>query len=394
MAGDPGQASPDAIVQRLGRVVSSHGAGQALQRFVEPGVGRSCIATDLYFAPQDAPPGWPRRPDFLLTGTGLTPYSSDGFVNIGRKLDGRLSLIRARHRTTCARLLADIGCRTSLSVATLALAQPPIEMPDGTQSTPVIMCRAFRSLVRVKQLDPLACILHSPRHSPAALDYVLRAAIPPGPANAARAQLACALATAFDRYAPSQDDVPFLLHDAYAPGAAAIVRHVRLNTIGETAAALIGRTMKALAIPGAGENRPDRGFGAYSEWFAAELGRQLGLFKKHRYLHDYHYPGIRRNGAWIYSLVENNLTLACEFADLETGIFVDFNDDYLREYLQLAPVEIDTVRRSFAALHERDLAAAWRIAATVLAIVQLIAPASSLERHHELFMQSYHRCAT
>jgi hypothetical protein len=393
---DPAPHSPEIMVERLGAVVTGAGAGAgpALQRFVEPGVGRSCIAMDLYFADQETPTGWPHRPDFLLTGIGLTPYSARGFVNIGRMLDGRLSLIRARHRTTCARLLADLGCHTSLSVATLSLAQPPIEMPDGTQSSAVILCRAFRSLVRVKQLDPIACVLHSPRHGLTALNYVLAAAMPPGLAGTDRVLFACAMAIAFDRYAPSQDDVPFLLNDNAAAGAASIVRRIRLNTICETAPALIRRTMKTLAIPLASASATDGELGPYSRWFAAELGRQLGVFKKNRFLHDYHYPGIRRQGPWVYSLVEHNVTLACEFADLETGLFVDCDDDYLRQHLQLAPIEIATVRSNFATLHARDVAAAWRVAATVQAIAQLVAPGSAPEDHYEMFTQSYRRAAT
>lgn len=389
----PGAAAPtaDALVERLGNVATGAAEGPVLRRFVEPGVGRSCIAADLAFAPPDTPSGWPSRADFLLTGTGLTPYSTLGFVNIGRKLDGRLSLVRARHRTACARRLNEIGCRASLSVATIALAQPPIEMPDGTRSDPVILCRAFRSLVRVKQLDPLACVLHSPRHSLAALDYVLKAARPPGLPPHAQAQFDCAVAIAFDRYGPAENDVPFLLQDTGAAGVAGTVRQIRLAAIRETAPALVRRTIAALALPVAGDDAA--ALRAYSAWFATELGRQLGLFKKHRFLHDYHYPGIRRSAAWIYSLVENNVTLACEFADLETGVFVDADDGYLRRHLQLGPGEIDTVRRNFDALHRRDLAAAWRVAATVQAIVQLAAPGTPLAHHHDLFMDTYHRCA-
>jgi hypothetical protein len=390
---DTVRPSPEALVQRLGAVVADNEAVHVRRRFVEPGVGRSCIAADLHFAPHEAPAGWPCRPDFLLTGIGLTPYSAQGFVNVGRKLDGRLSLMRARHRTNCAQRLADIGCRSSLSVATLLLPQPPIQMPDGTLSEPVILCRAFRSQLRVKQLDPLACVLHSPKHSVAALDYVLDAALPAGVDGHERALLTCSLAHAFERYAPSLHDVAFLLHDTAVAGAAGTIRRIRLDAIRAVAPALIERTIKMLRLPGVDANPPTGQAAAYSTWFAAEMGRQLGLFRKHRFLHDYHYPGMRRGAPIVYSLVANNVTLACEFADLETGVFVDLDELYLRQHLQLAPDEIASVRQHFNALHERDVAAAWQIAVTVRAIVELFAQVSPLSHHHALFMDRYRHAA-
>ncbi|MBJ7311455.1 hypothetical protein H7U20_14810 [Rugamonas sp. CCM 8940] len=377
----PEHSAEEWIGPHLGRIVDGDvsGARPAARRFVEPGVGRSCVAADIVFSSNDTPPGWPAAADFLLTGTGLTPYGAAGFVNVGRRLDGRLSLTRALYRKDCAERLSDAGCRTSLAVATLKLPGRPIDMPDGSVSAPAVLLRAFRSLVRVKQLDPIACALHSARHGLLALQYVLAEADRRLGATLPRGDvLRCALARAFEHYGPAELDLPALLGDIHASGAHALIRQIRLAIIQQAAAPLLARTVATLRAVRAdadddGRLDPDR-LWTYSHWFSRQLGRQLGLFKQQRFLHDYHYPGIRRNGAWVYSLVENNVTLAAEFADLETGVFVDADIEHIRHHIQLSTDEILTLRRHYAALHQRDVQAAARVAHTLDTIVRLLCP--------------------
>jgi hypothetical protein len=103
----------------------------------------------------------------------------------------------------------------------------------------------------------------------------------------------------------------------------------------------------------------------YMMWFAQSLGDQLARMKIMRFLHDYHHVGVSRYSRnWIHTLVENNVTLCAEFADLETGIFVDDDPEEIRQTLQITSEDVMVLRQNFEQGHRRDLESARRIVST------------------------------
>jgi hypothetical protein len=372
--------------------VTGNAQHNPIRRFVEPGVGRSCVATEMSFdAETVVTPNLYN--DFLLTGMGLTPYSKGGFVNVGRKLDGRLSSVRAEYRRRCAEKLTAIGCRAPATAAIFELPDSQIKMPNGTFSCGAIMLRGFRSLFRVKQLDPIACALHSQRHSVEVLNYFL--AIVSKGRNAYKEVTSVnvsQLALAFDVYGPGEFDLPFLLNHSPLSASQKEVRDFRLSAIRINASAIIRHVYPNVCQNGA-VDCPENYLERYAFWFSAELGAQLGKFKANRFLHDYHFANIKRSGRWVYSLVENNVTLAAEFADLETGVFVDSPVDELSNFLQLSDAEIQYIRNFFLRLHWRDVLAALRIAQTIWQICGITASFNNLNYCTELFFANYHKTA-
>ena len=107
----------------------------------------------------------------------------------------------------------------------------------------------------------------------------------------------------------------------------------------------------------------------YAQWFAATMGRQLALFHKARFLHDYHQEGISiQFPQWLYTLGENNITLMAEFPDLDTGIFVDTPDEGSAEELNLTNKDITTLSTNFESFHRVDLRRARSVVCTLVTI--------------------------
>jgi hypothetical protein len=129
--------------------------------------------------------------------------------------------------------------------------------------------------------------------------------------------------------------------------------------------------------------------GEYVTWFAATLGRQLGIMHRLRFLHDYHHPGISRyTPFWQYTLTENNVTLLAEFPDLDTGIFVDRFDADIADELQLSRADIDVLRAGYEAFHLDDVHAA-RSVTTALALIALHGDRDEEAQARLRFQQAY-----
>ena len=162
--------SDQSLLFYLGRVIANtrrdrepHGTPfeKIGARFVEPGVGRTCLVDFLGVE------GRPELHDFSVTGIGLTPYSEGGFVDMGARPTGRAAITRAFHRKRCAQRLEEFGCRTTPVFAIIRLPDLTVSMPDGRESPAALIVRGFRMAIRVKQLDPVACFYHSHQHAAA-----------------------------------------------------------------------------------------------------------------------------------------------------------------------------------------------------------------------------------
>jgi hypothetical protein len=358
-----------ALLAYLGRVTTTDPPPDGLgRRFVEPGVGRACLVDFVRLDDR------PELADFSATGVGLTPYSAGGYVEIGRAIDGRVALKRAVHRKRCSERLEDAGGRAGRVAAIVDLPGDHIMMPDRTVSPAVLIVRGFRCVLRVKQLDPIACFYHSIQHAPQIIDALLDPVwdAPGTPPDGTLALLPFAL----DRYGPAADDLRRVLDVTRPPWAwtpaddAARMR--RLRVIDAYAPLLLDVAKGRLAVElGRDPMEEPLSDGEYVTWFAATLGRQLGIMHRLRFLHDYHHPGISRyTPSWQYTLTENNVTLLAEFPDLDTGIFVDRFDAAIADELQLSRADIDVLRAGYEAFHLDDVHAARSVTAS-LALIAL-----------------------
>jgi hypothetical protein len=362
---DNGSAQAETLHQRICRVRATAAAPGALEpRFVEPGVGRACLVADIYLSARDA------FHDFTVLGVGLTPFSDGGYVEIGRKIDGKASLVRADHRRVCSERLEAAGCQTGRVVAIAALPGEDIEMPDGTMSPSALVVRGFRCAYRVKQLDPLICCLHSIQHTPLVgaflAEQAQRLRRHTG-APAGTLEDDDLLADVIERQSPAQDALRALLRmnsaDA-AGGWASLVHAARIAAIDAWAPQLLGPVGARLAL----ELQLDHDVTTeeYLRWFARCVGSQLATWRRLRFLHDYHQPGVGRwHPGHLYTLGENNVTLLAEFPDLDTGVFVDDDEEYLAQAIQLASGDVTVLRHGFSHFHARDVAAAETVVRTL-----------------------------
>jgi hypothetical protein len=377
----------DALLAYLGRVTTSDPPPDGLgQRFVEPGVGRACLVDFVRLDDR------PELADFSATGVGLTPYSAGGYVEIGRAIDGRVALARAVHRKRCGERLEDAGGRVGRVAAIVDLPGDHIMMPDGTVSPAVLIVRGFRCVLRVKQLDPIACFYHSIQHGPQVIDALLDPVwdAPGTPPDGTLALLPFAL----DRYGPAADDLRRVLNVTRPPWAWTpaddAARARRLRVIHAYAPLLLEVAKGRLAVE-LGRNPVEEPMsdGEYVTWFAATLGRQLGIMHRLRFLHDYHHPGISRyTPVWQYTLTENNVTLLAEFPDLDTGIFVDRFDADIADALQLSRADIEVLRAGYEAFHLDDVHAARSVTAA-LALIALHGDRDEEAQARSRFQQAY-----
>jgi hypothetical protein len=336
---------------------SGHLANGSL-RAVEPGVGRAALIEDICM------PGMPELHDFTVLGVGLTPFSQGGYVEIGREIDGKASLVRAWHRKECAERLELQGCRTGRVLAIIGLDTEGIEMPDGTLSPSALIVRGFRSAYRVKQLDPLICCLHSIQHTPLVYEYLLESL----PVHALQNRFLDGgerLASQLEAQLASQESLRLLV--GARDQSPSEMERLRLRAIEDYAPMLlrVARTRLALEL-GAGDV-PELD---YLRWFAASVGRQLRKWRDLRFLHDYHHPGVSRwSPGHLYTLGENNVTLLAEFPDLDTGIFVDDDPEKLHTDLQLFARDVDVLRGNYTVFHGRDVAAAQTVVITLAGLL-------------------------
>ena len=386
------------LLRLLGRTIDPAApADPEGDRLAEPGVGRAVLVHGLSL------PGRPDFVDFTALGVGITPYAEGGYVNVGRRIDGKAGLDRSVHRKDCAARLEAAGCRAGAVVAVIGLAESAIDL-EHAQSIPAgIAVRGFRCVMRVKQLDPIVAFLHSHQHAPAAHDAMMHArwsrvlGLPAGaerPDDPAAAVMAQQLLLGLETYA-ARCSLAELAAAAFAPPpfaglAAALTR--RLAAIRQYAPHLLALVRTRLAVELNRDPVTDRpGNREYTEWFAETMGTQLAIFRKIRFLHDYHHEGVARSTpGQIYSLGENNVSLMAEFPDLDTGIFLDRPDPAQLDTLFLTRADFDVLADGFPAFHQRDVAEAMTVART-LAFVALDGDPGGIIEAERRFSAAYHR---
>ena len=119
------------------------------------------------------------------------------------------------------------------------------------------------------------------------------------------------------------------------------------------------------------------------------LGRQLATFRRLKFLHDYHHPGVARTSAGsLHSLSENNVSLLAEFPDLETGIFVDRPAKEQLDTLFLTAADHDVLKENYGAFHAMERSYARSIVQT-LAFVALDGDATGITSAVRDFEASY-----
>jgi hypothetical protein len=384
-------ADPDTLLTFLGRTIVADAPPEDAggERLVEPGVGRTVLLDGLALADR------PDLLDFSALGVGVTPYASGGYVNVGRNIDGLAGLDRAQHRRRCAERLEAAGCRAGRVVAVIALGDAKLNLSHARDIPAGIAVRGFRSVLRVKQLDPVAPFLHSHQHAPAAHDFLLHPALdafapsPPGTALHAQKTL-LGLETYAINCSLSGLVAAALAPPPYAGLAAALVR--RLAVIRAYAPRLLDLACSRLAVELRRDPATERpGRRDYALWFAETLGRQLAVFRRLRFLHDYHQPGVARwTDGQMHSLGENNLTLLAEFPDLDTGIFLDAPDPETLDCLFLTRADYEALSAGFEAFHQRDIAET-RIVVRTLAFIALDGDAAGLAEVEARFAAAYHQ---
>ena len=385
---DLGVNPANELLRLIARERSREPAADDGRRVVPPGVGRACLVSGVHLQ------GSPQFHDFTVLGIGLTPYSEGGYVEIGREIDGKASLVRAWHRKRVAEILEANGGRSAKVVAIFASTAGDIGMPDGSRSPAALVVRAFRSEMRVKQLDPLICYLHSTQHTPLVSAFLRDQAIAIGRARGIEhvrdPRSDELLAQAIEGQGPSQESLRELLDHAAGGDRSwlELVRTARLDVIDAYVGALLpvvfDRLERELELPSGAMTRS-----AYVDWFAIAVGRQLARWRELRFLHDYHHPGV---GRWrpnhLYTLGENNVTLLAEFPDLDTGVFVDDPAGELAEEVHLGPADVEVLRTQYVLFHRRDVVAARLVVRSLALLVDSAHPVSAEHADH-LFEDAY-----
>ncbi|WP_046867887.1 hypothetical protein [Microvirga massiliensis] len=360
------------IIQALcRRRCTTNTASTSLEpRLVEVGVGRACLVDEVKLG------GETTYYDYTVLGIGLTPFSEGGYVEIGRKIDGKASLVRALHRKAAAERLEQHGCRAGLVTAIFQLEDDGIEMPDGATSPAALIARAFRCAFRVKQLDPLICCMHSIQHTPLVFDYIERKAKAMKfgcDLNASRTLFDDeALAVALEQQMPSQEALRELLSHSGSYEThdwTSLIVRARQQAIDDYAPLLVDLAKSRLSA----ETQASSGTISdieYIEWFAGIVGSQLATWRDLRFLHDYHHPGVSRwQPGHLYTLGENNVTLLAEFPDLDTGVFIDEDPAYLNLHLQLGRDDIRVLQNHYHLFHRRDVLAARTVVRTLTQVL-------------------------
>jgi hypothetical protein len=369
IAGDDRAAALHSILCRR-RVARTPAGGATEPRFVEPGVGRACLVPGIQVNTH------PELRDFTVLGIGLTPFSEGGYVEIGRKIDGKAALGRAAHRRAAAERLEEHGGRNGRVVAIIALPGDEIEMPDGSSSPSALVVRGFRCAYRIKQLDPLVCCLHSIQHTPLVNAFLAERARElrslHGLSRTGTMIDDELLAQALEAQNASQEALRELLASRVSEHRAdweALVRRARLEAIETYAPALLATAKRRLAVELGVEGAQIRDED-YLRWFAASMGTQLAAWRRVRFLHDYHHPGVSRwHPGHLYTLGENNVTLLAEFPDLDTGVFVDDALADLENALQLDAGDVAILRERYAVFHRRDVQAAETVVRTLALVL-------------------------
>jgi hypothetical protein len=352
------------LLRYLGRVIDADQQPDPLmRRYVEPGVGRAYLVDFVRFRDR------PEFRDFSVTGIGLTPFAAGGFFFSGPHIDGHMPLVRARHRLDLAAELGAVGCRVPAVAAIITSPELEHTMPDHTTLPAALLVRGFRSVLRVKQLDPLANVLMSAGTWPG-VQTLLQAghwtsdprlrggSLGNGNGRHARPGVCTCLIPSFFlgvRIGRRCEDASncrrqrIAVLREYAPTLLMLVR-ARLTEE-------LGRDPESEIVSSA----------EYANWFAASLGEQLAAMRRIRFLHDYRVVQTEWDDPYdlLNSLTDTNVTLLAEFADLDTGVLVDRAESSWSEALRIPPVAWRTLRDNYDELHANEVRIARGIAQTV-----------------------------
>jgi Protein adenylyltransferase SelO len=371
LAGDGYRKEP--LIRYVGRCVSEEvgTSGDPLgRRYVEPGIGRGYLVDFLRLS------GHPEFYDFSVIGGGLTPYSRHGYIHVGRPIDGKVSLGRALHRQQCGERLANAGCRVSRVVAIIALQDDQVVVPDGGRLPAALVVRGFRSVLRVRQLDPIACLYHSAQARSKVASFLADARWNLSDEKLLERSLGQEEQRGQKRLRPIRERLLRVGHlselvDRSRPQTWAEQSRLRAIRMYGPLVLEIVKMRVAIEVGRDPISDPLSSF-EYAQWFASTMGRQLALFRRLRFLHDYHQDGIsfrHQLPPWLYSLAENNITLMAEFPDLETGVFVDLPGADSSEELRLTRRDWALLSTNFNRFHGRDVHAARSSVRAVVTIV-------------------------
>jgi hypothetical protein len=349
-------AIDDGLMEYLARVFSTDeppSAGSpAGRRYVEPGVGRSYLVDFLEFA------GRPEFCDFSVSGAGRSPYCTAGYLLADAITDGNMSSVRARHRHQMAVRLAAAGARVPRTAAIIDLPGRDHRMPDGTQVPAAMLIRGFRTVLRVKQLDPLANLMLSQPWWRLVQDISRAGPHDPQSAGTPPANCSCyvpsvMLGTWPGRRCDTSSRCFQHRWQQVRAGSPQVLELARTRLSIEESRDPVTELMSAEE---------------FATRFAAILGAQLSLLRQLRVLHDYRMLRGRRqdSSSVTNSLGDTNVTLAGELADLDTAIAVDEPDS--EESLLITRAERLYLAEQFNDLHGIEAGLASGICQTVALI--------------------------
>jgi hypothetical protein len=347
------EAAGDGLLDYLARVFATHGeapAGMAGRRYVEPGVGRSYLIDFLGFA------GSAEFCDFSASGAGPSPYCRAGYLLPNAITDGNMAAVRAWHRHHMAVRLDAAGIRVPRTAAIIDLPGRQHRMPDGVQVPAAMLIRGFRTVVRVKQLDPLADLMMSLPWWRLVQQEVSRDEV----TAPAAAKVSCTCYT------------PSIMLGSW-PGrqcdATSACLQQRLRRLRAGSRPVLDLARVRLSV-GDGRDPVTELMSAeeFAVRFADLLGAQLSGLRRLRVLHDYRV--LREpspdSGVPANSLCDTNVTLAAELADLDTAIAVD--EPACEESLLITRAERQNLAAHFDDLHAVEARLASGICRTVALI--------------------------
>jgi hypothetical protein len=368
IAGTPSQDQPwDYLARTIALDATDH--DPIGDRFVEPGVGRSYLLDFLRFD------GQPQFLDFSATGVGRTPYSAGGLTLGLNRDDGYMPLVRARHRHRLSLIIERGGGRVPRTAAIVRLRNHYRRERNGAEIPVALLIRGFRSVLRVKQLDPVGSLMLSRRHWNA-IQRQLRSESARNPATPPLSD-------------PCRCLTPTFLLTQCSPRRTCNV--LRRHHIATTAPAMFWGARARLAFELEGEAIADAIPAAeFASWFSGTLGEQLGVLANLRILHEYRavLPAKADLAEGPNSLSDTNVTLAAELPDLDTAILVDDDEAYNHEVFGLSRAQQQGLRSSFGTLHAREVALARDIA-RVLTIVAVPDDPVAAEHSRHAFDQGY-----
>jgi hypothetical protein len=335
-------------------------------RYVEPGIGRTYLADFVRLDNRS------EFRDFSVTGVGLTPFSKGGFFFKGPHIDGRLLLKRARHRRRVGDVLAAAGCRVPAVAAIVTSPELKHTMLDASQLPGALIVRGFRNVFRVKQLDPVANLLMSgPEWSEPVQDHLR---------GATQRRCTCLSPSFFlGTRSGRRCDESSTCYRRRVELARSNARGMLQHACGRLALEL-GRDPVAEPVS----------LAEYVAWFARTMGTQLAIMRRERFLHDYRLAQTEWDDPHylLDSLMDTNVTLLAEFADLDTGVLVDRNDTEWRDELHVSRETMNDLAAGFEGYHVIET----RLAQSICETVEMLALPKREERcARRLFAAAYER---